>query len=244
MSTFRNAIVFGASTGIGAELVRKLAKSGVKVAAIARRKSLLDKLAAEFPDSVLPVVLDVTASSDASQILSDICDRLGGCELYIYCAGIMPRVGKDEYPTTSDLESIDVNFTSAVRWLNAVALRCQSLKSGTIVGISSVAGDRGRRGGPVYAATKAGFTVFLESLRNRLAVQGVRVVTIKPGPVSTPMTDGLSKLPLIITADKAASLILEHARKGTAVAYVPGVWKILMAVIRSVPQAIFQRLDI
>ena len=140
MSAFRNAIVFGASTGIGAELVRNLAKSGVKVAAIARRKSLLDQLATEFPDSVLPVVLDVTASSDASQVLSDICERLGGCDLYIYCAGIMPRVGKDEYPTTSDLESIDVNFTSAVRWLNAVALRCQSLKSGTIVGISSVAG--------------------------------------------------------------------------------------------------------
>jgi ABC-type phosphate/phosphonate transport system permease subunit len=58
------------------------------------------------------------------------------------------------------------------------------------------------------------------------------------------MTEGLSKLPLIISADKAASLILEHARKGTAVAYVPGVWKILMAIIRSIPQVVFQRLDI
>ncbi len=244
MSAFRKAIVFGASTGIGAELVRSLAASGVQVIAIARRQSLLDNLASEFPSLVMPVVIDLTASTDASQVLSDLCDRIGGCDLYIYCAGIMPRVGKDEYPTEMDLESIDVNFTSAVRWLNAVALRCQSLKSGTIVGISSVAGDRGRRGGPVYAATKAGFTVYLEALRNRLAVQGVRVVTIKPGPVSTPMTDGLAKLPLMISADKAATLILEHARKGTPVAYVPGIWKLLMTVIRSIPQAIFQRLDI
>jgi len=244
MSAFRKAIVFGASTGIGAELVRSLAASGVQVIAIARRQSLLDNLASEFPSLVMPVVIDLTVSTDASQVLSDLCDRIGGCDLYIYCAGIMPRVGKDEYPTEMDLESIDVNFTSAVRWFNAVALRCQSLKSGTIVGISSVAGDRGRRGGPVYAATKAGFTVYLEALRNRLAVQGVRVVTIKPGPVSTPMTDGLAKLPLIISADKAAALILEHARKGTPVAYVPGIWKLLMTVIRSIPQAIFQRLDI
>jgi len=244
MSAFRKAIVFGASTGIGAELVRSLAKSGVQVIAIARRQGLLDQLASEFLGLVLPVTMDLTAACDASEILADLCDQLGGCDLYIYCAGIMPRVGKDEYPTEMDIESIDVNFTSAVRWLNAVALRCQSLKSGTIVGISSVAGDRGRRGGPVYAATKAGFTIYLEALRNRLAVQGVRVVTIKPGPVSTPMTDGLAKLPLMITADKAATLILEHARKGTSVAYVPGVWKLLMAIIRSIPQVIFQRLDI
>lgn len=244
MSAFRRAIVFGASTGIGAELVRQLAGSGIQVIAIARRQALLEQLAVDFPDAVVPVVLDLTDDCDASQVLADLCDRIGGCDLYIYSAGIMPRVGKDDFPTQLDLESIDVNLTSAVRWLNAVAIRCQALKSGTIVGISSVAGDRGRRGGPVYAATKAGFTVYLEALRNRLATKGVRVVTIKPGPVSTPMTAGLSKLPLMISAEKAASLIIQHARKGTAVAYVPGVWKLLMAVIRSIPQAVFQRLDI
>ncbi len=244
MSSFRKAIVFGASTGIGAELVRQLAKSGVQVIAIARRQALLDQLASDFPGVVIPVSIDLSADCDASQVMAELCDRNGGCDLYIYCAGIMPRVGKDEFPTDMDVESINVNLTSAVRWLNAAALRCQALKSGTIVGISSVAGDRGRRGGPVYAATKAGFTVYLEALRNRLTIKGVRVVTIKPGPVSTPMTDGLSKLPLMITAEKAATLILEHARKGTAVAYVPGIWKLLMAIIRSIPQAVFQRLDI
>lgn len=244
MSSLQRAIVFGASTGIGAELVRQLAKSGVHVIAIARRQVFLDQLASEFPEAVIPVVIDLSADCDATQVLAELCDRMGGCDLYIYCAGIMPRVGRDEFPTHLDIESINVNFTAAVRWLNAVALRCQALKSGTIVGISSVAGDRGRRGGPVYAATKAGFTVYLEALRNRLAIHGVRVVTIKPGPVRTPMTDGLSKLPLMISAEKAATLILEHARKGTAVAYVPGIWKLLMSIIRSIPQSLFQRLDI
>ncbi len=244
MSAFRSAIVFGASTGIGAELVRSLGRSGVRVIAIARREELLNQLANEYPGLVHPVVLDLAADCDAAELLAELCERIDGCDLYIYCAGVMPRVGKEEYPTHLDVQSIDVNFTSAVRWLNAVAQRCSALRSGTIVGISSVAGDRGRRGGPVYAATKAGLTVYLEALRNRLAVKNVRVVTIKPGPVSTPMTDGLAKLPLMISAEKAASLIVEHAKKGTAVAYVPGVWKVLMAVIRSIPQAIFQRLDI
>lgn len=244
MSAFRSAVIFGASTGIGAELVRNLGRSGVRVIAIARREELLNQLADEFPGLVVPVVLDLAADCDASELLAELCARIDGCDLYVYCAGVMPRVGKDEYPTHLDVQSIDVNFTAAVRWLNAVAERCNALRSGTIVGISSVAGDRGRRGGPVYAATKAGFTVYLEALRNRLAVKNVRVVTIKPGPVSTPMTDGLAKLPLMISAEKAASLIVDHAKKGTPVAYVPGVWKLLMAIIRSIPQAIFQRLDI
>ena len=243
MSAIRNAIVFGASTGIGSELVRNLARSGVHVTAIARRQSLLDSLADEFPGLVVPVVLDLVTADDPSSILAQICERQGGCDLYIYNAGIMPRVGKDDYPTALDLETVEVNFSAAIRWLNAVATRCQALKSGTIVGISSVAGDRGRRGGPVYAATKAGLTVYLEALRNRLARYGVKVVTIKPGPVSTPMTEGLPKLPLIISAEKAATIIVEHARKGTSVAYVPGIWKLLMFVIRSIPQTIFQRLD-
>jgi NAD(P)-dependent dehydrogenase (short-subunit alcohol dehydrogenase family) len=116
-------------------------------------------------------------------------------------------------------------------------------RKGTLCGISSVAGDRGRRGNPAYHTSKAGLTTFLEALRNRLSRYGIHVVTVKPGPVDTPMTTGL-KLPLLITADACADGALALMRAGTGEGYVPAVWGPIMAVIRSVPSLIFRRTNI
>ena len=89
----------------------------------------------------------------------------------------MPRVGPEEYDTEADAETIAANFTGAVAWLNEAAPRFAKAGAGTIVGISSVAGDRGRRGNPVYGATKAALNAYLESLRNRIEYKGAFVVT-------------------------------------------------------------------
>ena len=125
---------------------------------------------------------------------------------------------------------------------NESAQRFAQAKTGTIVGISSVAGDRGRGGLPSYAASKAGLTTYLESMRNRVGALGVKVVTVKPGPIETPMTEGLDSLPLLITADEAAKQIVAGARRGSNVVYVPFAWRPIMAIIRAVPSFIFQRL--
>jgi NAD(P)-dependent dehydrogenase (short-subunit alcohol dehydrogenase family) len=112
-----------------------------------------------------------------------------------------------------------------------------------LCGISSVAGDRGRRGNPAYHTSKAGLTTFLEALRNRVSRHGVNVVTVKPGPVDTPMTKGL-KLPLLISADACADGALALMRAGTAEGYVPAVWGPIMWVIRNVPSVLFRRTNI
>jgi NAD(P)-dependent dehydrogenase (short-subunit alcohol dehydrogenase family) len=122
----------------------------------------------------------------------------------------------------------------------------EAARRGTIVGVSSVAGDRGRRGNPVYAASKAGMNSVLESLRNRLARHGVTVCTIRPGYVATPMTAGLN-LPatMTISADAAARLLLAAARKKRGVdVYVPAKWAPIMFVIRHIPSLVFRRLSI
>ena len=106
-----------------------------------------------------------------------------------------------------------------------------------------MAGDRGRRGNPVYGATKAALNAYLESLRNRIERRGAFVVTVKPGPVDTPMTQGL-KMPGMISAEQAAAEILLAAKDKVRVAYVPGKWKPIMAVIRAIPAPIFKWLNI
>ncbi len=174
--------------------------------------------------------------------MQEIARRLGGLDLVIYAAGAMPAVAIDEYDTAKDREMLEVNLVGAVAWLNPVAERMARLGRGTIVGIGSVAGDRGRAPNPVYCTSKAGFHAYLEALRNRVAKLGVKVVTIKPGFVDTAMTRGKEGLFWVISADRAAEIILKKARRGVVTAYVPARWRIVMTIVRSIPSFIFSKL--
>ena len=225
-----------------------LVADGCQVALVSRRLGHLQAVAQTVNDKAganlaFAYASDVTDIQSVAPLFEQITHDLGGLDLIIYAAGIMPRVGPEEYDVEKDAETIAANLTGAVAWLNEAAKRFEKAKSGTIVGISSVAGDRGRRGNPVYGATKAGLNAYLESLCNRIERRGAFVVTIKPGPVDTPMTQGL-KMPGMISAEQAAAEILLAAKNKTRVAYVPGKWKPIMAVIRAIPAPIFKWLNI
>ena len=241
MTTWKRAIIIGASSGMGEALARALASDGSQVALVARREEKLRVLASELDARFY--VHDVTDYRSVPTLFARITQDLGGLDLIIYAAGIKPPVGPEEYDTTKDAGTIAANFTGAVAWLNEAAPRFETAKTGTIVGISSVAGDRGRRGNPVYGATKAAFNAYLESLRNRIERKGAFVVTVKPGPVRTPMTEGV-KMPGMIEADQAAAEILAAAKDKVRVAYVPAKWKPIMGVIRAIPAPIFKYLNI
>lgn len=246
--TWKRAIIVGASSGIGEALAHALVDDGCRVALVARRADRLEALAQELNSQAnsvqaLPYTHDVKDFSTVSVLFETIARDLGGLDLIVYLAGVMPRIGSDEYDTEKDAETIAANFTGAIAWLNEAARRFQKSKSGTIIGISSVAGDRGRRGNPVYGATKAALNAYLESLRNRIERHGAFVVTIKPGPVDTPMTEGL-KMPGMISPEQAAAEILQAAKGKVRVAYVPGKWKPIMAVIRAIPAPVFKYLNI
>ena len=243
----KRAIGVGASSGIGASLVRMLAQNGYLVAAVARREDRLQSLCEELnrgAQRVWAFTHDVTESNNAAGIFSDIVRTLDGVDLVVYSAGVMPRIGDDEYDSEADRTVIEVNVMGAITWLNLAAERFQIQRGGTIVGIGSVAGDRGRRGNPVYCASKAALHTYLEALRNRLSQHNVSVVTIKPGPVRTPMTDGLEKLPMVIDVDVAAKKIFKAITQGGGTSYVPIQWAPIMAVIRSIPSVVFRRMSI
>jgi len=242
---WQRAVVVGASSGIGAEVARQLAAGGCRVALVARRTDELARLRdAIGGDAARVYPHDVTRPDTVPALFRDIVRDLDGLDLVVYSAGVMPRIAVDEYRFATDDEIVRVNLLGAIAWLNEAASYFAGRQSGTIVGISSVAGDRGRRGNPVYHASKAGLDAYLESLRNRLARLGVSVVTAKPGPVDTPMSRGLPRLPLLIGAEDAAHRILTAGARGTRVAYVPGAWRPIMLVLRNLPGWLFQRLDI
>jgi decaprenylphospho-beta-D-erythro-pentofuranosid-2-ulose 2-reductase len=169
---------------------------------------------------------------------------MGGLDLVIYAAGVQPRVAPDEYDTGKDRFMVEVNVTGAMAWLNEAARRFERAGSGTIIGIGSIAGDRGRRGNPAYGASKAALEHFLEALRNRLARKGVSVVTIKPGFIDTDLTRGMPGLFWLISADEAARKILAAARRGSVTAYVPARWRLVGLIIRHVPSFVFRRMKI
>jgi len=247
--SFQHALIVGASSGIGAALGRRLAAAGCRVALVARRSEQLAEIAADLNQSsgeerVLTFAHDVRKHDEVPGLLQEIARALGGLDLVVYAAGDASTVDISEYDTAKDLHMLEVNLCGAVAWLNPVAERFGRLKRGTIVGIGSVAGDRGRCANPVYNTSKAGLHTYLEALRNRVGRFGVRVVTIKPGFVDTAMTRGKEGLFWLISADRAAEIILRKARRGAVTAYVPARWRLLMWVIRSIPSFLFKRLKV
>jgi decaprenylphospho-beta-D-erythro-pentofuranosid-2-ulose 2-reductase len=239
MKQYKHAIVVGASSGIGAEIARQLAASGCKVAAIARRAERLEAMRSE---RVFPFVHDVTCFEEAPKVFQEACLQIGGLDLIVYAAGLMPEVAIGEFNWEKDRSMLEVNVLGAVAWLNLAAERMQNTGHGTIVGIGSVAGDRGRMKQPVYNASKAFLATYLEALRNRLSRHGVTVVTVKPGPTETEMTAGLH-LKGAMPAAEAARRILELSGS-TGEKYLSFKHRVAFAIIKAFPSWIFRRLNV
>ena len=142
---------------------------------------------------------------------------------------------------------IDTNFTGPAAIFGILAERFAARGSGILVGVGSVAGDRGRNRNYVYGAAKAGFEAYLSGLRNRMALRksGVQVVTVKPGFVDTAMTEGM-ELPAAVTSqpEEVGRAILKAVQKRRDVIYVRPIWRLIMAIIRAIPEPIFKKIDI
>jgi short-subunit dehydrogenase len=242
-------IVVGASSGIGAALVEALAARGDSVVALARRSELLAAVASRCREknpgaTVTTIVHDVRDLGSVPRAFEQAVGALGGLDRVIYAAGAMADVSPEEYTFAKDREIVETGLVGAIAWLDLAAARFQKEGRGQIVGISSVAGDRGRRPYPAYHATKAGLTTFLESLRNRLSRHGVSVVTVKPGFVQTDMLRNAAKAFWVISAGRCAELILRGADAERQSFYVPRRWGLVSFVIRCIPSFVFRRLNV
>lgn len=243
----KRAIVVGASSGIGAALVRHLANKGYVVAALARRaeqlQTVCEAINTALPGTAVPYSHDVTDYDAVPELFQKIVQELGGLDLIIYVAGTQPNVGLTEYEFAKDHQMIAVNTLGAIAWLNQAAIRFQQAKQGHIVGVGSIAGDRGRVGAPVYNTSKAALHTYLEALRNRLTRHGVTVTTIKPGFVDTVLLENANKTFWVISPEEAAQQIYDAIQQKQQVRYVPARWGLVGLVIKHIPSFIFRRLS-
>lgn len=238
------AIVVGASSGLGAALVRHLAANRYIVAAVARREAELSALRdSAGRDRVLPYVHDVLETEQVPMLFDQITRDLGGLDLIIYVAAVQPPVAVHEYNFEKDEAMLRTNLLGAVAWLNQAALRFERARGGQIVGISSIAGDRGRVGSPVYNTSKAGLDTYLEALRNRLSRYGVTVTTIKPGFIDTELLKNAPKTFWVISPEEAAARTFAAIQRRRQVVYIPPRWRLVGLVVKSIPSVIFRRLS-
>lgn len=238
----KRAIVIGASSGIGAALVAELAKQSYTVAALARREEQLTAVCQSIPNAI-PYPHDVTNYDAVPALFNQIVQDLGGLDLIIYVAGVQHPVALDEYDSQKDKTMIEVNLMGAIAWLNLAATRFERAGKGNIIGISSIAGDRGRVGSPVYNTSKAALNTYLEALRNRLSKKGVTVTTIKPGFVDTILLENASKTFWVISPEEAAAEMVQAIQKKRQIVYVPARWSMVGMVVRHIPSFIFRRLN-
>ena len=246
MPQFDRVLIIGASSGIGKALAEKLLKDGSSVAMVARRSSLTHeelRLANSESPRAFVYQHDVTDCDKTATLFQQIVTDLGGLDLIIYSAGASNSLDIHEFNFEKDRETIEVNVLGAFSWFDEAAKWFAQTRSGTIVGISSVAGERGRPENPPYFASKAALTSFLESLRNRLWKYGVKVITIKLGFVDSGVVRKRRELLWIISADRAADLILRAIRHGKNTAYIPSRWRLVSAVMHTLPSFIYKRLS-
>jgi decaprenylphospho-beta-D-erythro-pentofuranosid-2-ulose 2-reductase len=233
---------------MGAALARKLAKEGYLLALVAPKKDKLDVVCNEINAAgemlAFPYPHDVTNYGEVPSLLGRIVAELGGLDLLVFMAGVNYPPGLENYNFEGDRKMIEVNLIGAMAWLSPVAEMFQSAKAGQIVGISSVAGDRGRVGNPGYNTSKAALTTYLEALRNRLTRHGVNVLTVKPGFVNTKMIKAAQGgTPFIIPPERAAEDIYKAMRKRQQMIYTPPIWRWIMLAIQHTPSAIFRRMS-
>ncbi|QRK13495.1 SDR family oxidoreductase [Archangium violaceum] len=242
----KKVLVLGATSAIAQSTVRLLAARGAALYLVGRNAERLDAVARDArtrgASKVETEALDLDDLAQHEALVERATVALGGLDGALLAHGIL---GDQEAAQRSFAEAEKVlrtNFLSAVSLLTPLANRFEAQKAGTLVVISSVAGDRGRQSNYVYGASKGALSVFLQGLRNRLARSGVAVVTVKPGFVDTPMTADVKKNALFATPDKVARGIVRAADARKDEVYLPGFWGPIMFAIRGIPERVFKRM--
>jgi short-subunit dehydrogenase len=239
-------LIFGATSAIAEATARIWAARGDTLFLVGLNEQQLNAIAKDLLDrgagGVSTVEADLTDRSQHAQLVSSAAGQMEGIDTVLIAHGLLGDQEKAQTDFDHAMAILDVNFLSAASLLSEVANCFEEQKSGSIAVISSVAGDRGRQSNYVYGAAKGGLSIFLEGLRNRMFHCGGNVLTIKPGFVDSPMTAHLEKGLLFASPETIAAGIVKAIDKKKNIAYLPFYWRIIMRIVKCVPEPILKRL--
>ena len=239
-------VIIGATSAIAEATARLYAARGAALLLAARDpvrlQAIADDLKVRGAASTHAFRLDVNDTGRHPALLDAAWQAFGGVDVVLIAHGTLPDQAACQASTELAMREFATNATSTIALCNSIARRLQS--GGTLAVISSVAGDRGRASNYLYGSAKAAVSTFLSGLRQRLARDGVNVLTIKPGFVDTPMTREFKKGALWATPPQVARGIVRAIDRRASVAYLPGFWRLIMFVIRSIPEFVFRRIQL
>jgi hypothetical protein len=240
----RRVFITGASTGIGEALARHYAGPGTAIGLLARRRDLLETLAAQLPGGSAVYPVDIADSAAVAAAARDFVGRFGAPDLVIANAGISVGTSGEALGDVAKLRRVlEVNVAGLAATLAAFAPAMRAAGGGTLCGIASVAGFRGIPGAGAYSASKAAAIAWLEALRAELAGSGVSVVTICPGYIDTPMTQvNAYRMPFLLSADEAARRFARAIAAKRRIAVIPWQMALVSLLLRALPAALYDRL--
>ncbi|NGX43524.1 MAG: NAD-dependent decaprenylphosphoryl-D-2-keto erythropentose reductase [Chlamydiae bacterium] len=241
-------LVLGATSAIARAAASAFAEKGHSLYLAGRDTDELQRIASDLEIRHQVEVkfgqFDAEKYREHSQFLQRAVREMDGLEGVLVAFGDVGHHQKAMEDFEEEEKIINRNFTGACSIIHQCANYFSKKRSGFIIGISSVAGDRGRQSNYIYGSAKGAFALYLQGLRNRLYPQGVRVLTIKPGFVDTPMTFGKPGLFLVASPEYVGRKIVKALSKSSDVVYLPGFWRYIMMVINSIPECIFKRLKL
>ncbi|MCR8724008.1 SDR family NAD(P)-dependent oxidoreductase [Frigidibacter sp. ROC022] len=240
-------IILGASSSMARAFVRELAARGDSVLLAGRDMADLAALASDAGLRGAPLAEAIAFDARDPVSFGPIIERATAVEGTISCAvfvgSMPPQSAIDADPSLIDGTVTD-SYTGPARFLHMLAPLLEQRGTGTVIGVGSVAGDRGRLPNYVYGSAKAGFHAYLSGLRNRLGRSGVHVVTVKPGVIDTAMTWGLPGIKKAAAPEAVAAALIRAAEKKRNILYTPSIWRWIMLIIRTIPEPVFKKLRI
>jgi len=241
-------LILGATSTLAHEAAKNFARDGADFVLVARSAEKLEAVKGDLQvrgaKQIETILADLNDLNKHQEVIESALQPFSGLDMVLVAYGTLGDQKVDQQSVAATLQEFSNNATSVISLLTILGNYFEQQRRGCIAVISSVAGDRGRQSNYIYGAAKGAVSIFLQGLRNRLARAGVAVVTIKPGMVDTPMTAHMRKGLLFADAKVVGKGIYESMIKHKDIVFLPGYWRYVMWIIKSIPESTFKKLNI
>ncbi|MDQ4049580.1 MAG: decaprenylphospho-beta-D-erythro-pentofuranosid-2-ulose 2-reductase [Actinomycetota bacterium] len=247
LGSVQSVLVLGGTSEIALATVRALLDERTRTVVLAVRdpegaRDVVESLRAGRSTHVEAVAFDALRGEEHQALVDEIFDRHGDFDVVLLAFGVLGDQAESERDPAAARRVVETNFTGAVSVSVPIAQRLRAQGHGTLVVLSSVAGERARKANFVYGASKAGLDAFAQGLGDSLAGSGAHVMVVRPGFVQTKMTTDMDAAPLATTPDAVAQAVVAGLRRNAHTVWVPGALRGVMAVLRHLPRGVFRRI--